>query len=124
MSTKAARGTKRTCQNTDCGARFYDLMRDPILCPVCGTAFVQHIPAAAAAAAVPAAAAAPDFIMPEGMKAEDAPAPEGEEALADIESADEPAVAADDETFLEEEDDGNNDMTGLVGDAGDEPEEQ
>jgi len=30
-------GTKRTCQN--CGARFYDLRRDPIVCPVCSTVF-------------------------------------------------------------------------------------
>ncbi len=28
-------GTKRTCQN--CGARFYDLGREPITCPVCST---------------------------------------------------------------------------------------
>ncbi len=27
-------GTKRTCQH--CGARFYDLGRDPIVCPKCG----------------------------------------------------------------------------------------
>lgn len=30
-------GVKRTCQT--CGARFYDLMRDPILCPGCGSQF-------------------------------------------------------------------------------------
>lgn len=30
-------GTKRTCQN--CGARFYDLRRDLIVCPVCSTVF-------------------------------------------------------------------------------------
>ena len=30
-------GTKRTCQG--CGARFYDLLRSPILCPKCGTTF-------------------------------------------------------------------------------------
>lgn len=30
-------GSKRTCSN--CGARFYDLRRHPILCPVCGTVF-------------------------------------------------------------------------------------
>ena len=29
MSTKAERGTKRTCQNPECGSRFYDLNRDP-----------------------------------------------------------------------------------------------
>ena len=26
---KLERGTKRTCQNPDCGERFYDLNRDP-----------------------------------------------------------------------------------------------
>lgn len=34
------RGTKRTCQNDACGARFYDLNRDPIECPICGTVYV------------------------------------------------------------------------------------
>jgi Protein of unknown function (FYDLN_acid) len=28
---RALRGTKRTCQNTECEARFYDLNRDPDL---------------------------------------------------------------------------------------------
>ncbi len=32
-------GTKRTCPN--CAVRFYDLLRDPILCPKCGTSFVS-----------------------------------------------------------------------------------
>jgi uncharacterized protein (TIGR02300 family) len=31
---KALRGTKRTCQA--CEARFYDLGRDTIICPMCG----------------------------------------------------------------------------------------
>jgi uncharacterized protein (TIGR02300 family) len=30
-------GTKRICHN--CGARFYDLHRSPIICPKCGTTF-------------------------------------------------------------------------------------
>ena len=30
-------GTKRTCQS--CGTKFYDLLRDPILCPSCGARF-------------------------------------------------------------------------------------
>ena len=33
MSLKAARGTKRVCQN--CGAKFYDLNRAPAVCPIC-----------------------------------------------------------------------------------------
>ena len=34
---KAEWGTKRVCLN--CGARFYDMLRDPITCPTCGTVF-------------------------------------------------------------------------------------
>jgi uncharacterized protein (TIGR02300 family) len=30
-------GSKRICQ--DCGARFYDLRRNPIVCPKCGAKF-------------------------------------------------------------------------------------
>ncbi len=35
---KAELGTKRTCGN--CAARFYDLGRDPIICPKCSTTFI------------------------------------------------------------------------------------
>ena len=34
---KAEWGTKRACPN--CGARYYDLNHDPIVCPKCGAAF-------------------------------------------------------------------------------------
>jgi uncharacterized protein (TIGR02300 family) len=34
QAQKAARGTKRVCQS--CEVRFYDLARDPIVCPACG----------------------------------------------------------------------------------------
>ena len=33
-ATKAMRGTKRVCQA--CEVRFYDLLREPIVCPCCG----------------------------------------------------------------------------------------
>jgi uncharacterized protein (TIGR02300 family) len=36
----AARGTKRTCDNDECGRRFYDLNKMPTDCPYCGEAFV------------------------------------------------------------------------------------
>lgn len=39
VATKANRGTKRQCLNEDCKAPFYDLNRDPIACPVCGSVF-------------------------------------------------------------------------------------
>ena len=51
--------TKRTCPQ--CAARFYDLLKDPITCPKCGTSFVAaailpskaDYPAAAAGAPKP-----------------------------------------------------------------------
>ncbi|MGE5513740.1 MAG: TIGR02300 family protein [Bacteroidota bacterium] len=35
---RALRGTKRTCQQ--CEARFYDLARSPIVCPMCGAHYI------------------------------------------------------------------------------------
>ena len=56
-------GTKRVCQS--CGAKFYDLSKDPITCPKCGAVYEIVVPvtrggrpAAAAAAAAAAALAA------------------------------------------------------------------
>jgi uncharacterized protein (TIGR02300 family) len=34
---KSKLGTKRVCQN--CETKYYDLDRDPIVCPSCGTKF-------------------------------------------------------------------------------------
>ena len=53
MSTKAERGMKRTCQNPECGSRFYDLNRDPITCPICGTVYQLAAAPMAIAAAAP-----------------------------------------------------------------------
>ncbi len=38
-TSRALRGTKRVCEA--CEVRFYDLARDPIICPACGA---QHTP--------------------------------------------------------------------------------
>jgi len=35
---KAELGTKRTCPS--CASRFYDLLRNPIVCPKCGVTFI------------------------------------------------------------------------------------
>jgi uncharacterized protein (TIGR02300 family) len=131
MSTKAERGTKRTCQNTECGSRFYDLNRDPITCPICGTVYELAVSATAVAAAAPAAseekvvrkpAKKPAYAV-EGAKPEDAPEAEGDEALAVVEGEEEPAAGDDDETFLEEEEEDGSDMTGIIGGPVAEPEE-
>lgn len=38
-STRALRGTKRTCH--ECDVRYYDLGRDPTVCPNCGASLPQ-----------------------------------------------------------------------------------
>ena len=59
-NARAKRGTKRTC--VGCGERFYDLDRDPIVCPACGNvhgpdAFVKQRPLAVVAPEAPARSA-------------------------------------------------------------------
>ena len=127
MATKAARGTKWSCQNSECSARFYDLNREPAVCPVCETTYVPQVSATVAAAMAAAdklrkPVAKPVFEMAEGAKPDDLP--EGEEALADIEVAEEPGAVEADETFLEEDEDAGSDVTSIVGEGGDAPEEQ
>jgi uncharacterized protein (TIGR02300 family) len=133
MSKKEQRGTKRTCQSASCGTRFYDLNRDPIACPICGTVFESSaLPVAMAAAAAPAAAVADrparrPAKKPEFVEADVAPvaAPEvvGEDALVDVEGAEEPIAAVDDETFLEEEEEDSGDVSGIIGGGGEGEEE-
>jgi hypothetical protein len=96
---------------------------------MCGTV---HVPPAAAPVGAAQAAAdklrAKPIVKPDFELAADADAKaddlaDGEEALADIEVAEEAGVAEGDETFLEEEEDAGSDVAGLV-EGGEEPEEQ
>jgi uncharacterized protein (TIGR02300 family) len=131
MSTKAERGTKRTCQNPECGSRFYDLNRNPVTCPICNSVYQLAVSATAVAAAAPAVAEEKALRKPakkpafpvEGVKPEDAPEAEGEEALAVVEGEEEPAAGDEDETFLEEEEEDGSDMTGIIGGPVAEPDE-
>jgi uncharacterized protein (TIGR02300 family) len=130
MSTKAERGTKRTCQNPDCGSRFYDLNRDPVVCPICETTYQISASATLLAAAPAAAEKAAQRKPPrkpaypvEEVKTEDAPDADAEVALADIEGEEEPAVADEDETFLEAEEEDGSDMTNIIGGPVAEPDE-
>ncbi len=110
MATNKDRGTKRTCQNGDCGARFYDLMRNPIICPICGSKYaIAHSPVPIAAEEkVPRKVKKPEFEA-------EAVEPEAEDALADVEADDAEAATDDaDETFLEEEEDDGN-VSDIVG---------
>ena len=121
MADKAHRGTKRTCQNGSCGSRFYDLGRDPIVCPICGSTYaIAHGPAVpereerrAARKVEPVPALGPEA----------APEAEAEDALVDVEGAEEPIAEAGDDTFLEEEEDAGGDVSGIVGGGGEDEEE-
>ena len=123
MATKtAARGTKRTCQNQECGSRFYDLNRDPIACPICDSAYViahaqmSAVDAAAIAAAEDKAARKAKKDQLDADKAASViPGAEGDEALAELDGADEPIAAEEDETFLEEEEEEGGDMSNIIG---------
>ncbi len=120
-------GTKRQCQN--CGTKFYDLGKDPIICPKCGTVFqVAALRSRAATAArkeededtelEPAAAAA------EFVPLEEADASDDAKAVPDDVEIDEDIGGDDDETFLEtDEEDGDDDVADLIdGDIDDEEE--
>ena len=126
--SKPARGTKRVCQS--CGARFYDLSRTPIVCPVCQTVYQVAAPTSRRAERAQTERAKP---VPE---VEPAPIESPETiSLEDVEVADEAALEADidlgedeadipageDDTFLEPEGDEEPDVSGIVG--GEESEE-
>jgi uncharacterized protein (TIGR02300 family) len=119
MSTKQARGTKRTCQSAECGSRFYDLNREPITCPICGTIYeLAHSPLALAATEEKSprkprkAEVASKAVVADAADTE----ADSDDALADIETDDTDDIAGEaDETFLEEEEEEGGDVTGIIG---------
>ncbi|MCC7251705.1 TIGR02300 family protein [Hyphomicrobium sp.] len=118
MATKQARGTKRTCQSSECGARFYDLNRNPITCPICGSIYELASSPLAVAAAV-----GEEKASRRGRKSDyadktpvDATAEaETDEALPEIEEDGEAIAADEDETFLEEEEEEGGDVSNIIG---------
>lgn len=128
MATKAARGTKRTCQNPECEERFYDLNRDPIVCPICHE--VYELPtgtgaAAAVAAVVPEVtrAAKPVPVNEDGADGDEVA---DDDALVSLEDADAELGAdddADDDAFLEDDDEDTDGVSGLIGDVPGEDDE-
>jgi len=122
MADKAMRGTKRTCQSGSCGARFYDLGRDPIVCPICGSTYaIARGPAVLPREEARRAVARKPEPVPE-IGPEAVAEPGVEDALVDVEGA-EPIADAEDDTFLEEEEDAGGDVTGIIGGGGEEEEE-
>jgi uncharacterized protein (TIGR02300 family) len=123
-------GTKRVCPTT--GRKFYDFNRDPIVSPYTGQSFPRssfepQARGASPARAAPVAAAAveEDEVDPaaaETVSLEDVEAAENKDVAADedIDIGDE---ATTDDTFLEEEEEGEDDVSGLIdGDIEDDEE--
>jgi uncharacterized protein (TIGR02300 family) len=126
--SKPARGTKRVCPS--CGARFYDLSRSPITCPVCQAVYQVTPPTSSRRSerappaevkkpveveAVPPVQSGVEVIsLDEAAEAEEAAV--ADEEIVDLDGDDEDIPAADDDdTFLEEEEEGEADVTGIVG---------
>lgn len=104
-------GVKRTCHS--CGAKFYDLKRDPIVCPKCGTTFdfetalkSRKVRTVADAKPVPTKVKAK--VRP--VKDEDTDALEDIEDIEDIEDVDD----VDDDDMLAEEEDADDTLDDVV----------
>jgi len=118
VSDKAAikleRGTKRICQNPECRKRFYDLNRDPIICPICKTAFVA---ATQPAPEIPVRSFArsykkPPPLVPDEPKQE-VPIEDDAEQIT-LENEEDTAPAEEDDTLIAEVDEDSPDMAGIV----------
>jgi len=117
MATNKDRGTKRTCQNGECGARFYDLNRSPIVCPICGSKYAIAHSTTAAAAVVPQEKGPRKVKREEFVEPAVAAEAEAEEALVDVDAdeTEDAAATEADETFLEEEEEDGGDVTNIIG---------
>ena len=130
--SKPAWGTKRVCPS--CGARFYDLSRTPITCPVCQAIYqVMPPPSRRGERGQPVevrkvaepeveapALETPDTIgLEEVEEAGAETATEEDDEIVDLgDDAAEIPAAADDNAFLEEE--GEADVSGIVRTPGEE----
>jgi uncharacterized protein (TIGR02300 family) len=132
---KSDLGTKRICPTT--GKKFYDLNKNPVISPYTGEV-VPIAPIApprgrAAAAAAPAAAAdmpepaeAEELVSLEEADAEEntgkvkAVVPESEDDIEVDETIDDDED--DDSTFIADEEEGDEDVTDIIGDVGNDEE--
>lgn len=126
-------GIKRQCAN--CGAKFYDLAKTPILCPKCGTVYeVAPVSArrtaakAAVAETQEAPAAEPETVSLEEVAEQEkkkTPSTKGASPDVDAEGDDDVDDSdADDDTFLEEEEEETGDVSDLIGEGIDKKEEE
>ncbi|PNG25148.1 TIGR02300 family protein [Methylocella silvestris] len=111
-------GNKRQCQN--CGTRFFDLNKNPIVCPKCGTVF-QGAPLSRAAQRAAAADDDEEAAPAELVSLEEADAEADADKLVVAVDEDVEIEVADD-PFLEEEEDGDDVGDLIDGDREDDEE--
>ena len=110
-------GNKHQCQN--CGAKFFDLNKDPIVCPKCGTVF-QSVAARARPAAKAEEEEETEVATPAGVEVVSLDEVEaGEEkaaepAVDDIDVEEDAEEDAADDPFLEEEEEDDDDVSNLI----------
>jgi uncharacterized protein (TIGR02300 family) len=102
-----------------CGAKFYDLARDPAVCPKCGTVYqaaaTSRVAAPALARSVPADDEdEPDEKGPELVSLDEVEAAEDEADPTPDDESTEDGETTEDDTFLEEEDAGDDDVADLI----------
>ncbi len=106
-------GVKRQCQH--CGAKFFDLNKDPIVCPKCGTVFQG---AARTRMAAKEDEEEADIATPAGVDVVSLDEVEaGEEKAVETVAEDidvEDAGDAEDDSFLEEEEEEDDDVSNLI----------
>ena len=135
---KSELGTKRICPDT--GRKFYDLNKNPVISPYTGKIVPIAAPARARPEAAPVARAAvvpevPDLV-PEAPETELVSLDEAEAeqqgkakpaaAAADVDTEDEEVEideSLDDAAFIEEEEEGDEDVTDIIGDGIEKDEE-
>jgi len=123
-------GIKRLCSG--CGAKFYDLNKDPIVCPKCSTVFTvapaararsdaaARMPVAEEEVAAPEAAEAEFVSLEEADKETEGAKPAAIEGDEDVEVEDEPM---DDGAFIVPEEEEEEDVTDIIGEGRENDEE-
>jgi uncharacterized protein (TIGR02300 family) len=127
-------GTKRLCGS--CGAKFYDLSKDPIVCPKCHTtmavaALTARSRPEPAPTPRPAAAHKEEAVVPETQDAEfvsledadaEAQGKKGAEVAEGAEDDIEIDESLDDAALIEEQEETDDDVTDIIGEREDDEE--
>jgi uncharacterized protein (TIGR02300 family) len=119
--SKPELGTKRDCPS--CGAKFYDLNKNPVVCPKCKH---EYVPDAGPKAKRAKPAEKPkekpvkrvveddDNVSLDAMRDDEFAADTDDDIDVDVDVDVDVDDDADDDTFLEDDEDGDDDVTGIV----------